>query len=485
MKYDNVTGKPVEPVQHGKLFTWIYLLLVVLFYGFGLFSTVAVLFGDTAVSELLRAIIRYITPFITTDVVINLLQSVAILTVLVIVIGLVVVYLIRFFAYEVTLISYYFLIFIFLGLTILSFLTNIILAIFFFILFVILVIGHPKARRYIKITGNFIEFAAKLVTQEKMLLLLPLVIGIFTVISVFFMIFSAIEIFILFPANSDGTINSYATLLFIAGEFIFVLLYAGLYFLLQSIMVSYAYDWYRGKDPNLRTALKDVRQAAPIILKLAFITATIQNIIAIFRFIASFNQLSKKESKGSNGNFILQLITIVIFLFALAIVNTLGRLLTFMTPYTLPAIVVKKKSLTDSIKESAEYIWVTFVDYVAGGSGFGTVMAIFTIINIILWFFIGQFFASDWVASGLISSDTAAFVVLIFVLFSFISYQVLVMPIKVAFHTFMYSYAMDIMTDMKYPSKFPEIFINEFDMLITIGRDVDRRRMFPRTPYWL
>ncbi|MFX0185046.1 MAG: hypothetical protein ACFE95_18335, partial [Candidatus Hodarchaeota archaeon] len=136
----------------------------------------------------------------------------------------------------------------------------------------------------IKRSGKFVEFSAQLVLDEKAVLAMPIILSIFTIITGFFMLFGFIKILDLFMVqNSAGEpeLSLPGIVLATIFEYIYLIIFLGVYYSLSAGVISYASDWYRGLDPDLNSVMKDVRQVFPIILKFAFAMATVKIIMQI------------------------------------------------------------------------------------------------------------------------------------------------------------------------------------------------------------
>jgi hypothetical protein len=331
--------------------------------------------------------------------------------------------------------------------------------------------------RVIKRSGKFVEFSARLVLDEKAVLAMPLLLGIYTTITGFFMLFGFIKIYTLFEVtNAIGeTELSYPGLILaIIFEYFYLIVYLGIYYSLSAGVISYASDWYRGLDPDLGSAMKDVRQVFPIILKFAFAMATVKIIMQIFTS-STRGQRTNTAGRQNAGAAIGGLIFAAI---AGIIISIIGGIWMFLNYFTLVSIVQNKKGLTDSIKDSGKTTWGALVDVLVGETGFGLTTFIFSIANALLWLSVGfglGFAVTQELVYGIIFA-------IIFVFLGMLPYNVVTMPMKVAFRTFIYSYAKDSIEGHKKPSKLPAELRDEFKTLS--HRDVKRRGMRDPSKYF-
>ena len=331
--------------------------------------------------------------------------------------------------------------------------------------------------RVIKRSGKFVEFSAQLVLDEKAVLAMPLLLGVFSMITGFFMLFGFLEIYSLFEvtnATGDPELSYPGLILAIIFEYFYLIVYLGVYYSLSAGVVSYASDWYRGLDPDLGSAMKDVRQVFPVILKFAFAMASVKIIMQIFTG-ATRGQATRSSGRGNAGAAIGGLIFASL---AAIMISILGAIWMFLNYFTLVSIVQNKKGLSDSIKDSAKTTWGALVDVLVGETGFGLTTFIFAVVNSLLWLGVG--FGIGTAATG--EMVYGVVFALIFVFLGFLPYSVVTMPMKVAFRTFIYSYAKDSVEGFKKPSKLPAELRDEFRTLSR--KDVKRRGMRDPSEYF-
>ncbi|MHA2389764.1 MAG: hypothetical protein ACXACW_13685, partial [Candidatus Hodarchaeales archaeon] len=331
--------------------------------------------------------------------------------------------------------------------------------------------------RVIQRSGKFVEFSAQLVLDEKAVLAMPLLLGLYSIVTGFFMLFGFLEIYSLFEvtnAMGEAELSYPGLILAIIFEYFYLIVYLGVYYSLSAGVISYASDWYRGLDPDLGSAMKDVRQVFPVILKFAFAMASVKIIMQIFTG-ATRGQATSSRGRGNAGAAIGGLIFAAL---AAIIISILGAIWMFLNYFTLVSIVQNKKGLSDSIKDSAKTTWGALVDVLVGETGFGLTTFIFAIVNALLWLGVG--FSLGVAATGDIIYGLVFAV--IFVFLGSLPYNVVTMPMKVAFRTFIYSYAKDSIEGFKKPSKLPAELRNEFKTLSR--KDVKRRGMRDPAEYF-
>lgn len=472
--------KPDIQTDFSNVPNWVYLIVVVILYAFGAFS-----FFDfisraeneeflTEISNVLQTIIPVTMPFLPL-----LLAFIAIFLFITIIMAYVIVWIMSKLAQEVTIAVSILFPIVMMAIGGLIFISDPEAAIFAVIiaglgaLFLIFVIWKFTM---IKRSGQFVEFSAQLVLDEKAVLAMPILLGIYTIITGFFMLFGFLEIISLFTVENslgESETSPIAYILVILYEYIYLIVYLGVYYSLSAGVVSYASDWYRGLDPDLNSAMKDVRQVFPIILKFAFTMATVKIIIQVATG-AGRSQTTTASRRGG-GSVVAGLIGSAI---AGLFISILGAIWMFMNYFTLISIVQNKQGLKDSIKDSAKTTWNSLLDVLVGESGFGLTTFIFAIINGIIW--IGAGFGLGWAVTGDI-----VFGLLFAIIFFFLGtlpYSVVTMPMKVAFRSFMYSYAKDTIEGYTKPSRLPAELRTEFKNLSS--RDRRKRGMRDPTQYF-
>ncbi|UCE14993.1 MAG: hypothetical protein JSV04_07390 [Candidatus Heimdallarchaeota archaeon] len=471
--------KPDIQTDFSSMPTWLYLVIVVILYAFGAFSFFDYITQPEneeflkSMSDVLTTIIPVTLPFLPL-----LLAFIAIFLFITIIMAYVIVWIMSKVAQEVTIVVSILFPIIMMGFGGLIFVYDPELY------FVALIIAGIGALFFIfviwkftmiKRSGQFVEFSAQLVLDEKAVLAMPILLGIYSIITGFFMLFGFLEILSLFTVETspgETEISPIAYIFVMLFEYIYLIVYLGVYYSLSAGVISYASDWYRGLDPDLSSAMKDVRQVFPIILKFAFAMATVKVIIQIF---TSAMQSQARESRRAGGGAVVG--AIIAGVIGGIVISIIGAIWMFLNYFTLVSIVQNKKGLKDSIKDSAYTTWNSLLDVLVGESGFGLTTFIFAIINSLLWilvgFTIGYSVAQDFMFGVIFA--------IIFLVLGFLPYSVVTQPMKVAFRAFLYSYAKDTVEGYKKPSRLPEELQSEFRTLSSYDR---RRRMRDPSQYF-
>ncbi|MFX1285002.1 MAG: hypothetical protein ACFFB5_15175 [Promethearchaeota archaeon] len=473
--------KPDIKTDFSSIPTWLYMLIVVILYVFGAYSFVHYIFAPEntetleSISEVIYTLLPVTLPFLPL-----LIAFAAIFLFITVILAYVIVWIMSKLAQEVTIAVCILFPLLMIGIGALIFIYDPEAALIALIiaglgaLFFIFVIWKFTL---IKRSGQFVEFSAKLVLDEKAVIAMPILLGIYTIITGFFMLFGFLEILNLFTVtNSTGeTELALPGYIFaILFEYIYLIVYLGVYYSLSAGVISYASDWYRGLDPDLSSAMKDVRQVFPIIIKFAFAMATVKMIMQIVTS-AGRSQSRATDRQYGGGAIIAGIIGGVI---AGLFISLLGAIWMFMNYFTLISIVQNKRGLTESIKDSAKTTWNSLLDVLVGESGFGLTTFIFAIINSLIWILAGfglGFAVSRDIGFGILFA-------FIFLFLGSLPYNVVTMPMKVAFRSFLYSYAKDTIEGYKKPSRLPKELRTEFKTLA--ARDRRKRGMRDPTQYF-
>ena len=481
--------KPDTSTSHSNTPTWLYLIVVVALYVFGAYAFIDFVFDpkNTDILTDISLTLQVLVP-LSLDFLPLLIVFILVFLVITVIMAYVILWIMSKIATEVTIFVSILFPTLMMGAGLLLIggglisdiegqfpisMAGFFVAIFGFLLLLFVIWKF----RVIKRSGKFVEFSAQLVLDEKAVLAMPFLLGLYSTITGFFMLFGFIKIYTLFEmtnAFGEPELSYSGLILAIIFEYFYLIVFLGVYYSLSAGVISYASDWYRGLDPDLGSAMKDVRQVFPVILKFAFAMATVKVIMQIFTG-ATRGQRTSTSGRQNAGAAIGALIFAAI---AGIIISILGAIWMFLNYFTLVSIVQNKTNLTDSIKDSAKTTWGALVDVLIGESGFGLTTFIFSVINSLIWISVG-FGLGIAVLGQLVYGIVLA---VIFLFLGFLPYNVVTMPMKVAFRTFIYSYAKDSIEGYKKPSRLPAELRDEFTTLSQ--RDVKRRGMRDPSKYF-
>ena len=129
----------------------------------------------------------------------------------------------------------------------------------------------------------------------------------------------------------------------------------------------------------------------------------------------------------------------------------------FITYFTLPAIIIEKRGLKDSIVRSAKTTWKYMVDVYIRETGVSTTFSFFggllslgyLVIGFVFGFLLGPLVAFDSLILGIIFA-------IVFLIFAAIPSYFIFRPLNTAYTTFMFCYALDEESRFKLPSRLPK-----------------------------
>ncbi|MHA2296332.1 MAG: hypothetical protein ACXAEU_18905 [Candidatus Hodarchaeales archaeon] len=334
-----------------------------------------------------------------------------------------------------------------------------------------------KSRAIIR-AGKFIEFAAELIIDNKSLYIFPILMaigaGITTIMGSISGIWVTINgdaiIYGILENIQNQTIAQYnetiarigmVLALFIV-EFFYLLLYFIIYYILSGMIMSYAARYYVGEDPGPKTAIRDIREVLPIIIKFATFTTSIHMLLK------QIDRLREKTRFPFN---------IIFGLFHWIIKSFYA----FFTYFALPAIVIKKKGLLGSTVESGKLVWKHGIDVLVSETGFNLVMLFFSMVNRMIWAIIGFSVGSGLseLAGGRLIPNIIIGIVIAVVFFYFlspISLALITMPMKSAFTCFLYCHAIGIEEGVK-SDRMPRELETDLKAISKEAIDTNKRKM--------
>lgn len=466
-----------KTANHGKFSLFLFLLLVLVLYGFGIYSIYdLIIIKYPAEFDSILIVLGTIIPFLSQGIP-YLLLALVIFFVLCLILGWIILQLMRHLATPVVLFMSFLIpgVMIWIGI-IISLLAPIALIGYVVLIFgVLLLLFAIWNQRRLRRAGKFVEFAARLVLEEKALLIAPIIVALFTIFAGMIMGFSFLEIYDSWGVFTEGSVelSELGSFVGLFIEYIYLIVYFGLYYIIGGFIVSYAFDWYRKEDPSLKTAWNDVRQVLSPLLWFGIIRATLEMITRVLGRGARRSATTTGKRRNE------QIFTVFLFLITSVIVSIIIGLYRFFTYFTLPAIVVKKKGVRDSIRDSAKIVWNNWLDLMVGETGFGLAMFFFNIINFVLWGATGAY-----VGYLIFSTVEGAFVIgIVAIIFSTIPMSIVTYPMGTAFKTFLYAYALDRESGFKHPSRLPAELKGEFSQVIVDLEKRGARRKIPQPSF--
>jgi hypothetical protein len=299
-----------------------------------------------------------------------------------------------------------------------------------------------RRRQKLRRAGKLAEFTATLLLEEREMFIAPLVTAIFSLITGILMLATFGVIYFNFMAIGISTDSWLFFLVLILVEAAYMFVYFATFYVFDGINVSVAYTWYRNEDPNLHDARSEVGSVLGTVLAFA----------GLRTLVAAFQSAAQRGGRKAGG------IWAIIGAIASAIIGAIFR---FINYFTLPAIIIEKRGLKDSIKRSAHTTWKYLVDVYIAETGVSTVFRFFGGLLSLGYFAVGFLFG--YLMSYLFISPDMFFALIIgivfaivFLIFAAIPSYFIFRPLNTAYRTFMFAYALDEEGGFKLPSRLPK-----------------------------
>jgi hypothetical protein len=300
-----------------------------------------------------------------------------------------------------------------------------------------------RNRQKIERAGQLVKFTAQLLLEEKQMFIIPLVTAVFSLLTGILMMatFGAMYTWLPLIGIPVGSLIFFVLTILVQVPYLFV--YFSIFYIFDGINVSIAHTWYRNQDPNLAGASQEVRGVMGTIIRFAAV-----------RTAVSVAQSAAESGGRRQGG---------VFAFIGAIASSIiGAVFYFLTYFTLPAIIIEKRGLVDSVKRSARLTWQWLVDVYIAETGVSTVFSLFgallslgfITIGFVFGYLMGIFISGDLILSLIIGIVFA----IVFVIFAAIPSYFLFRPLNTAYRTFMFSYALDEESGFSLPSRLPKAY---------------------------
>jgi len=311
------------------------------------------------------------------------------------------------------------------------------------LMLLVMIFSFNKVRR----AGEFLKFTGKVVLAEKGMILAPLFVTFISVLN-FLTIASIYGYFIILTEGMAlpwlgyvlGTITS----------LIQMIIYYGIFYASEAINTTYAYEWYRKRDPDMKFCLKNVLGKAGPILTFGVVTALVQWIQRMLR-----NAASRSQQKGNIAG-------IVLAILARILASLMGIIFKYLTYFTLPAIVIEGHGFKDGVKRSFNLLKKYYMDVLIRETG---VSRAFGLLQFIAFFLYGVLGAIAGIvlhlAYGLAPEIAYPLTILSAIIFAFIPTFFIFRPMKTAYLTFVFAYAQDEETRFSLPTRMPKALQGE------------------------
>jgi hypothetical protein len=303
---------------------------------------------------------------------------------------------------------------------------------------VFLVIGMFTNINKFKRAGEFMKFTGQVILAERGMLLAPILIALISVVNFLTMA----SIFGLLVVRLYVTIPWLGYVLGAIASLLQLIVYYGIFYLAEAINTTYAYEWYRKRDPDLKFCRKNVAGNFGAIFTFGVVTAIVSWIQQMLRNAAS-------STKGGAGA--------ILAILARLVSSVIGFIFKYLTYFTLPAIVVEGKKFKDGVTRSFDLLKRYYMDVLIRETGVQRGMGILQWIAIFLYGIMGVI--AGFIVKIVNPSQPWTFAMLICVIpciiFASVPTFFIFRPMKTAYLTFVFAYAQDEEKGFKLPTRMP------------------------------
>ncbi|MEA2070438.1 MAG: DUF6159 family protein [Asgard group archaeon] len=294
----------------------------------------------------------------------------------------------------------------------------------------------------IKRAGTFMKFTGQVILAEKRMIVAPLIVSIVSVISGLNMIAIFAEITLVFQNSSvpylGYILGSLATLLQL-------IVYYGIFYAAEAVNTTYAYEWYRKRDPDMPFCLKNVRGNFGGIFAFGVATAVVSWVQQLLR-----NAASRSSREGN-------IVGIILAILARILASIMGFIYKYLTYFTLPAIVVEGREFKDGVKRSFDLIKRYYMDVLVREIGVERAIGIVQWISFFIYGVAGTVVGLIlYAATSLSLAGSLLITIIPALIFAFVPTFFINRPMKTSYLTFIFAYAQDEETNFRLPTRMPE-----------------------------
>ena len=301
---------------------------------------------------------------------------------------------------------------------------------------IILIIGLFTNINKFKRAGEFMKFTGQVILAEKGMLLAPILIAFSSMISILSM--GSIFAYLVFIFDAIPWLGY---LLGSLASLLQLIVYYGTFYVAEAINTTYAYEWYRKRDPDMKFCRKNVAGNFGPIFAFGVTTALVSWLQRMLR-----NAAANARTKGAA----------ILAILARIVASLLGIIFKYLTYFTLPAIVVEGRKFKDGITRSFNLLKRYYMDVIIRETGVDRGMGILQWIAIFIYGILG-------VIAGFVvkmtTNESWTFAMLICVIpaiiFASIPTFFIFRPMKTAYLTFIFAYAQDEESGFKLPTRMP------------------------------
>ncbi len=306
---------------------------------------------------------------------------------------------------------------------------------------VFLIIGMFTNIRKFKRAGEFMKFTGEVVLAEKGMILAPLFVSWVSVIN--FLTMGSVFAYLVFIFYETTFVWAGYVLASIA-SLLQLIVYYGSFYIAESINTTYAYEWYRKRDPDMKFCVRNVAGQFGPIFAFGAITAIISWLQQMLR-----NAAASSQAKGNYVGLILAIL-------ARAIAAIIGFVFKYLTYFTLPAITVEGLTFKKGVTRSFNLLKKYYMDVLIRETGVQRAMTIVQWIAFFIYGILGAIIGMIVHAATSLSWTTALLICIIpAIIFANIPTFFIFRPMKTAYLTFIFGYAQDEESGFKLPSRMP------------------------------
>lgn len=307
---------------------------------------------------------------------------------------------------------------------------------------VLLIIGMITNFRKFKRAGEFMKFTGRVVLAEKGMIIAPLFVTLVSIIN--FITMGAIFTFLVLTFQ-----ESTAWLGYILGSLASLLqlvIYYGMFYVAEAINTTYAYEWYRKRDPDMKFCVRNVAGVFGPILAFGITTALVTWVQRMLR-----NSAARTSKQGNVAG-------IIFAILARIVASLMGIIFKYLTYFTLPVIAVEGRKFKDGVTRSFALLKKYYMDVLIRETGVSRGMSFIQLIAFFIYGIIGAIFGL--ILKGVLGNDitwTMALMVTILpmLIFGNVPTFFIFRPMKTAYLTFIFAYAQDEETNHRLPSRMP------------------------------
>ncbi len=301
---------------------------------------------------------------------------------------------------------------------------------------IILIIGLFTNINKFKRAGEFMKFTGQVILAEKGMLLAPILIAFSSMISILSM--GSIFAYLVFIFDAIPWLGY---LLGSLASLLQLIVYYGTFYVAEAINTTYAYEWYRKRDPDMKFCRKNVAGNFGPIFAFGVTTALVSWLQRMLR-----NAAANARTKGAA----------ILAILARIVASLLGIIFKYLTYFTLPAIVVEGRKFKDGITRSFNLLKRYYMDVIIRETGVDRGMGIlqwiaifiYGILGVIAGFVVKMTTNESWTFAMLICVIPA-------VIFASVPTFFIFRPMKTAYLTFIFAYAQDEESGFKLPTRMP------------------------------